>query len=106
MALIFIPQTIIFLWTENILVLLGQDPEVAKVAQKYVYYIIPGIFFFNMFETARRFLNAQLVFILPSIIQFTTLVLHFLWLYIFVVRLNFGIIGASISIWITYFLGK
>ena len=79
MTLVFIPQIIIFIFTEELLLLTGQDPAVANYAHLYTLYLIPGVLFFNLFECIRRFMNAQLIFDVPSYVQLITLFLHFFW---------------------------
>lgn len=100
----FVFQAWLLLHSEKILILLGQDPLVASAAQLYITFLIPGIFWFNMFECLRRFLNAQLIFYEPSVTQSITVLLHFVWWYYFVVVSDMGLIGASFATWITYFL--
>mmetsp|Transcript_31993 Transcript_31993/g.31379 ORF Transcript_31993/g.31379 Transcript_31993/m.31379 type:complete len:139 (+) Transcript_31993:199-615(+) len=104
MLLVFIPQAVIFFYTDKILEAVGQDPKVSEAALDYTKVLIPGVLVFNLFEAARRFLNAQLVFALPSKIQFSTLVLHILWCYIFVSILELEIVGAAVASLITYTL--
>lgn len=106
MILIFIPQAIVFYNADIVLIALGQNPQVAQMALQYTRIVMLGVLFFNLYEATRRYLNAQLIFVLPSKIQFTTLILHILWCYIFIDVLNLSIIGAGISTLITYFLGK
>ncbi|CAI2367045.1 unnamed protein product [Moneuplotes crassus] len=104
MLLVFIPQAVIFFYTDKILEAVGQDPKVSEAALDYTKVLIPGVLVFNLFEATRRFLNAQLVFALPSKIQFSTLVLHILWCYIFVSILELEIVGAAVASLITYTL--
>ena len=99
---VFIPQALIFWNSESILVVMGQDQEVALAAQTYVRHLIPGIFWFNMFETTRRFLNAQLKFLEPSIAMLVALILHFFWWLLFISYFELNITGAAIATWITY----
>ena len=105
MILIFIPQVLVFANTSYILQVFGQEPQVAEAAAQYTKIMIPGVFFFNLFEVGRRFLNAQLIFTPPSKIQLFVLILHFFIMLIFVEVLDLSITGAAIATWITYFLG-
>ena len=98
----FIPQSILLWNSESVLIMVGQNHEVAFAAQTYVRHLIPGILWFNMFETTRRFLNAQLKFLEPSIVQLTALFFHFFWCLIFIGYFELNLIGAALATWITY----
>ena len=104
LLVLFIPQSII-LWNSGfILTIIGQNQQIAYAAQSYVRHLFPGIICFGMFETTRRFLNAQLKFLEPSIAQLVALCFHFFWWYIFINIFELGIVGAAIATWITYTL--
>lgn len=79
MTIVFIPQAIIFNYTESILLTFGQEPQIAFAAAEYTRILVPGVLFFNLFEATRRFLNAQMIFDPPSKVQFLTLALHLVW---------------------------
>ena len=100
----FIPEVVICLFTKEVLVAFGQDELTANAAQSYVTYLLPGMFAMTQFETVRRYLQGMKIFYLTMWIQFTTMILHCLWCYIFVFNTNLGLVGASISTCITYFL--
>jgi Na+-driven multidrug efflux pump len=96
----------LFLNAKSILLLFGQEEQVAEVAQQYITIIIPGLLFFNMFEAVRRYLNAQLIFTVPMVVQLIALILHFFWCLLFISYYDLEIVGAAIAITVTYFLGK
>ena len=54
----FVIQCFLGLFTENILLLCNQDPEVSKLSQKYILYLMPGLFFFGQSDLLRKFLNS------------------------------------------------
>ena len=53
------------LWAEQILIQLGQDKEVSHLAQGYILYFMPGLYFLGMFDLLRRFLGAMRITTVP-----------------------------------------
>ena len=70
------PVFILFIYSEDIFILMGMDPDVSKEARIYLIYMIPGAIAMCQFETVRRFLQSMDIFYISMYIQFTTLVLH------------------------------
>jgi MATE family multidrug resistance protein len=54
----FLQFPIILLWcfTESLLVLCGQDPEISAMAGEYIRYLIPGLFPFMIYECVKRYI--------------------------------------------------
>lgn len=101
-ALFFIPELIIFLFTKELLLLLGQDIATAESSRLYIYTLLPGMFAMTQFETVRRYLQAMKIFYVTMYIQAATMVLHCVWSYLFVFTFDLGVSGASIATCITY----
>ena len=57
MTAVFLPLVFLLVFSEQLLLKLGQDEKVAKYAQLYVLPMIPGMFFFGLFDLSRRFLT-------------------------------------------------
>lgn len=100
----FIIETIILLFTKEILIGLGQEEATAGAAQQYIITLLPGLFAMTQFETVRRYLQAMDIFYVGMYIGIVTTVLHVLWSFIFVIQLEMGVTGASLSTCITYWL--
>ena len=62
MVFLFIPQFIIFFFSEDLFVFIGQPEESANVAWKYLMTWLPGLFFNIQFEWIRRYLLAMGVY--------------------------------------------
>ena len=58
-SLIFIPVAVILVMSEEILVFLDQDLEVARVAQKFLLLQLPGLYICVHFDTLRRYIQAM-----------------------------------------------
>ncbi|XWS09420.1 hypothetical protein CRYUN_Cryun40dG0083200 [Craigia yunnanensis] len=100
--------SVLWFFTEHILDLLRQDPDVANTAALYVKYLIPGLFAFGFVQNIMRNFQAQGItfpLVLFSGIPFG---IHFGILYPLVHRTTMGLKGAalaaSISIWISFLL--
>lgn len=74
--MLFIPGAIALIFTKQILILFGQDPNTAEAAQEYMVYFLPAVFALNQFETIRRYLQAMGLFDLTVYFQFATFFFH------------------------------
>ena len=97
-----IPIIVIYCNSERILVALHQDQEISSIAQRYCCILIPGIWAQSMFDATRKFLSAQLETTIPLVTQCITLLFHFLWCWLFIVRLDMKETGAALATNITY----
>ncbi|XP_024374051.1 protein DETOXIFICATION 16 isoform X2 [Physcomitrium patens] len=103
-----IPLSLVFLYMENILCVVGQDPEIAKKAGEYALYLLPSLFGYALMQPVVKFLQTQSI-ILPMVLcSVATLTLHASILYIFIYTLGLGFRGAaiatSLSIWVNAIL--
>ncbi|XVF78553.1 hypothetical protein PTKIN_Ptkin14bG0143600 [Pterospermum kingtungense] len=100
--------SIMWFYTEPILIILQQEPEIAKSAALYMKHLIPGIFAFGFMQNILRFLQTQSI--LMPLVWFSALPLaiHFGIVYYLVNWTGLGLKGAalavSISIWISFLL--
>ncbi|XAR68322.1 hypothetical protein NMG60_11003409 [Bertholletia excelsa] len=96
--------SIFWLYTEPILVLLRQDPQISKSAALYMKFLIPGIYAYALLQNLLRFLQTQSV-VLPLVAcSLLPLLLHFAVAYTLVHWTGLGFRGAalavSVSLWI------
>ena len=99
-----IPIAILYIFSDKILIALGQEPKIALIARRYCCALIPGIYAQSLFDATRRFLSAQFEQTLPLYVQLVTLIFHFLWCYLFIVVMDGREIGAAMATNITYIL--
>ncbi|KAJ3370167.1 hypothetical protein HDU84_001484, partial [Entophlyctis sp. JEL0112] len=59
MTLTIIPIVILWTFTEDLLLLAGQDPVIAELSGKYTLLLIPALFPAVVSECVKRFLMAQ-----------------------------------------------
>lgn len=106
----FFSIIISFFWwyTEPILILLHQDPNISRQAALYLKGLIPGLFAFGFLENILRFLQTQSI--VKQLVFFSALPLamHFLVAYGLVHWTSLGFEGAalsaSVSLWISILL--
>lgn len=97
--------SILWWYTEPILILLHQTPEIAQEAAIYMRYLIPAIFAFGTIQNTLRFLQTQSVVVPLIIFSLLPLLMHFGLTYVLVYCTSLGFIGApiatSITMWIS-----
>ncbi|XAR55389.1 hypothetical protein NMG60_11035445 [Bertholletia excelsa] len=88
--------TLIYIFTEPILVLIGQSREIASAAAVFVHGLIPQIYAYAVNFPMQKFLQAQSVVAPSAFISAATLVLHLVLSWAFVFGLGLGLLGASL----------
>nr|KJB63178.1 hypothetical protein B456_009G381900 [Gossypium raimondii] len=97
--------SILWFFTEPILIFLQQDAEISKTAALYIKYLIPGLFAYGLVQNILRFLQSQSI--LMPLVWFSVLplALHLGIVYALVNWTDLGFKGAplaaSISLWIS-----
>ncbi|KAI3804822.1 hypothetical protein L1987_26657 [Smallanthus sonchifolius] len=94
--------SIIWFFTEPILILLHQDPEISKMAALYIKYLIPGLFAFGIIHNLLRFLQTQSIvypLVWCSLVPF---IVHIGFNYILVYRTPLGFIGSPLAVSVTF----
>ena len=100
-ALIFLaPAVLVWIFVEQVLVVLGQPAMAARLATSFLHTLIPALPFNAVFEAARRFLYAQNVAQPPLYAALVGLVLHPFWLEALIGA--FGFIGGPLAMLTTY----
>ncbi|KAF7140015.1 hypothetical protein RHSIM_Rhsim06G0199800 [Rhododendron simsii] len=96
--------SILWFFSEPILILLHQDHQVSQSAALYLKFLIPGLFAHGFFQNIMRFLQAQSVVMLLVFCSLLPLIAHFGVAYTLVHQTPLGFKGAalaaSISLWI------
>ena len=99
-----IPIIVIFVMSDRILISMHQDPGVSIIAQRYVCYMIPGVWAMGQFDSTKKFLSSQLKNQIPVWTQLFTTVLHVIWCIIFIKKMGMRETGAALATNITYIL--
>lgn len=98
--------SLLWFYTEPVLKLLQQDPDVSKTAARYVKFLVPGIFAYGFLQNSVRFIQAQSDVMFLAVLSAIPLVLHLGVAYAFVNWTSLGLEGAalaaSISLWVAF----
>ncbi|XP_022976487.1 protein DETOXIFICATION 19-like [Cucurbita maxima] len=98
--------SLLWFYTEPVLILLQQDPAVSKTAARYMKFLVPGLFAYGFLQNSVRFIQAQSDVMFLSVLSGIPLVLHVGVAYGFVNWTSLGLEGAamaaSISLWVAF----
>lgn len=94
---ICVPVTLLWIYSAEVMILLGQQKEIATMARQYLFYSIPGLWARAIAVCVQNFLHAQQYMsgIAYTVTIAAALNIFFCWL--FVVHLNLGFAGAAIA---------
>ncbi|KAH8486233.1 hypothetical protein H0E87_025306 [Populus deltoides] len=94
----------IFIFAAPLLKVLGQEAALAELAGKFTLLVIPNLFSWAIYFPTQKFLQAQRKVGVITWIAVVALVLHALWLWLFIYELDWGITGAAIAFNLTGWL--
>lgn len=96
------PVAIMFLFADTILIAVGQDPKISKMARDYVVWCLPGVFAIAQFDCIKRYLQSMLMSEISTYCQVSTTVIHFFWCWLFVTKCKMAVGGVALALNITY----
>ncbi|XP_011048770.1 PREDICTED: protein TRANSPARENT TESTA 12-like [Populus euphratica] len=94
----------IFIFAAPLLKVLGQEAALAELAGKFTLLAIPNLFSWAIYFPTQKFLQAQRKVGVITWIAVVALVLHALWLWLFIYEFGWGITGAAIAFNLTGWL--
>ncbi|KAK1404566.1 Protein DETOXIFICATION [Heracleum sosnowskyi] len=94
----------VFIFTNPILVALGQEESIAEVAGTISLWLIPGLFSFMVSYTCQMFLQAQSKNMIISYLAAFSLASHVFLSWILTVKYKFGLSGAMVSTILAYWI--
>ncbi|KAL6529956.1 hypothetical protein OROMI_028601 [Orobanche minor] len=100
--LVCLPISVLWIYTEKLLIFMGQDPSISAQAGKFAILLIPTLFPYAILQSLIRYLQTQSL-ILPmlwSSLASLCFQLPLCWAFIF--KLNLGSAGGALSIGISY----
>uniref|UniRef100_A0A0D6R6A9 Protein DETOXIFICATION n=1 Tax=Araucaria cunninghamii TaxID=56994 RepID=A0A0D6R6A9_ARACU len=96
--------TIFWLYSEPILIFIGQDADLCAMATMYLMCLIPGLYAQALLHSLTRFLQTQSVVIPLTMCAICPLILHFFLCYLLVHHTRLGFRGAALANSITLWL--
>ncbi|KAF0921701.1 hypothetical protein E2562_013438 [Oryza meyeriana var. granulata] len=99
-----VPLAVIYVFSKEILILLGESPEIAGAARLYVVGLIPQIFAYDANFPIQKFLQAQSIVAPSAFISASTLAVHVALSWFAVYRLGLGLLGASLILSLSWWI--
>nr|CAB3483279.1 unnamed protein product [Digitaria exilis] len=93
-----------YILMEDLLLLIGQSPELARLAGKMSVWLIPQHFAVAMLVPLTRFLQSQLKNWVTAVTAGVTLVIHVVTTYVLVRHFQLGIVGAVVAADVSWWL--
>jgi MATE family multidrug resistance protein len=94
---VYIPIALVFAFSRELLVMIGQDAEVAYHAGEFIKYQIVGIYFIGQFDLTKRWLTQCQVAWVPLIAMIICTVMHVGWCWLYMVHYGLGMLGAGLA---------
>lgn len=96
--------SVLWMFTEPLLLLLRQDPEVAREAAAFIRPQVPGLFAFAFLQCLLRYLQTQSVVVPLVVCSVAPFALHVVLSHLMVNVLGFGLAGAPAAISVTFWV--
>ncbi|KAK1363629.1 Protein DETOXIFICATION [Heracleum sosnowskyi] len=104
LLLVCIPISILWIFTEDLLVLIGQDPLISHEAGIYSIWLIPTLFPCAILQLLIRYLLAQSLLYPMLLSSVAALLFHIPMCWMLIFKFEFGSPGAALSIGLSYWL--
>ncbi|KAL6637319.1 hypothetical protein ACP70R_024891 [Stipagrostis hirtigluma subsp. patula] len=99
-----VPLAVIYVFSEQLLLLLGEPERIAGAARAYVVGLIPQIFAYAANFPIQKFLQAQSIVAPSAYISAATLAAHLGLSWLAVYRLELGLLGASLVLSLSWWV--
>ncbi|KAG5051248.1 hypothetical protein AAZX31_02G085600 [Glycine max] len=97
LSLVCFPITILWIFNDKILTLLGQDPTISLEVRKYAIWLIPALFGSAILKPLTRFFQTQSLISPMILTSAIALCFHVVTCWTLVFKLGLGHVGAAIS---------
>ncbi|CAL5040403.1 unnamed protein product [Urochloa decumbens] len=97
-----VPLAFVLAFTGQILIALGQNPEISSEAGLYAQWLIPGLFAYGLLQCLTRFLQTQNVVQILVVCSGLTFLLHIMLCWFLVQTFGLGHKGAALATSISY----
>lgn len=102
LIIICFPISLLWVFTEKILILIGQDPAISHVAYKYILCLIPALFAFAILQSLVRYFQTQSLILPMFFSSLAALCLHIPLCWALVFKTGLGSNGAAFSVASSY----
>jgi len=104
LSLAGIVMAVIYVFSEPILLFLGESAEIAAAAALFVYGLIPQIFAYAVNFPIQKFMQAQSIVAPSAIISGVALLVHLLLSWLAVYKIGMGLLGASLTLSLSWWI--
>ncbi|KAK9200050.1 hypothetical protein WN944_015245 [Citrus x changshan-huyou] len=102
LIIVCFPISLLWIFTDKLLILVGQDPSISRVAKKYAIFLIPNLFSYAVLQSFIRFFQVQSL-ILPMLYSSVlTLCFHIPLCWALVFKIKLGSNGAALAVGLSY----
>ncbi|XP_011099512.1 protein DETOXIFICATION 14-like [Sesamum indicum] len=102
--LVCIPVSLLWIYTEKLLIFVGQDPLISAEAGRFAIWLIPTLFPYAILQSLVRYLQTQSAIIPMLWSSLVSLCFQLALCWAFIFKLNLGNAGAALSIGISYWV--
>lgn len=100
--IVCLPVSLLWIYTEKLLVFIGQDPLISAEAGKFAIYLIPTLFPYAILQCLVRFMQTQSMIFPMLWTSLLSLCFQLVLCWAFVFKFDLGNGGAALSIGISY----
>ncbi|KAG5528005.1 hypothetical protein RHGRI_028812 [Rhododendron griersonianum] len=104
LLLVCLPVSVLWIFLDKLLLLLGQDPLISQRAGKYAIWLIPALFPYAILQSLVRYLQTQSLILAMLLCSVATLFFHIPLCWVLVFKLKMGNSGAALAIGLSYWL--
>lgn len=104
LTFVCLPVSLLWIFEEKLLVLLGQDPSVSNQAGRYSIFLLPALFAYAVLKSLVRYLQTQGLTFAMLLSSCIALSLHIPLCWSLVYKFELGTAGAALSLGLSYWL--
>jgi MATE family multidrug resistance protein len=102
--LVCLPLSLIWIYMEDLLILIGQDPLISREAGKFTIWLIPALFAYATLQPLIRYFQTQSLIVPMLISSCATLLFHIPLCWVLVFKSGLDDLGGALAISISYWL--
>lgn len=102
--LVCLPVSLLWVFLDKILLILGQEPIISQKAGKYVIWLIPALIPYAILQSLVWYLQSQSLILPMLLCSVATLCFHIPPCWILIYKLKMGNSGAALAISLSYWL--
>ncbi|XP_025656382.1 protein DETOXIFICATION 14 isoform X2 [Arachis hypogaea] len=104
LILVCVPITLMWIFTDKILMLFSQDPAISHAARAYCIHLIPALFGYAVLQSLIRYFQTQSMIFPMVFTSIASLCMHVPICWYLVFKSGMGHVGAALAIGISYWI--